>query len=65
MRLSNRKPVKEEQGKPAKVVYPTPKVYPPTPLLEHENPQAPPLKPKTTVKLPAKLPTESKYSFFL
>jgi hypothetical protein len=61
---SNKKPLKVETGKPAKQIYPTPKVYPPTPLLENENPPAPALPIKTKVKLPANLAKEQKFSFW-
>ena len=62
--MFNKKKPQVEKLKPASQIIPKPIKYPPTPLLEHENPPAPPLKEKTVVKLPAKLPKVSKYTFF-
>ena len=62
--FNNKKPKKIETGKPASQVVPKQKTYPPTPLLENENPPAPPLKEKTTISVPKDVPEEAKFSFF-
>jgi hypothetical protein len=60
----NKKPNKVESGKPASQVIPKPKEYPPSPLLDHENPPAPPLKERTKISVPKDVPEEAKFSFF-
>jgi hypothetical protein len=62
--MFNNKKSKKVEAKSASQVIPKQKVYPPTPLLENENPPAPPLKPRTTIKLPASVQPEQRFSFW-